>query len=304
MKIDSILKEVFEFPCKIIKKIQTGLRCQTYIVEVNKRKYIFQIYLENTIYQAKKKNDLLKLFNLNQIPKAYKYYECDDFAYLITEFKEGTNLNEIRKYSDFDLKDVSKEIASVLYKIHSVKNNVFGWITNNTIFENDKLIDYIKFEHNRLTANLNSLDKQLKNNILSKTQKAVKIIEKKTNDIKESCLCWYDINPDNILIEKKDRYCLSAILDPGGARYGIPEWDLAFIKMEVCKNEEEFYSILKNYLEYSKYKIDIELLNSLTVIVELDDMAIRIIDKIDLPIPYDSNFKKEINLIKKKISSL
>lgn len=298
MEIDSILKETFGFSCKIIKKIQTGLRCQTYIVEVSEKKYIFQIYLENTIYQAKKKYDLLKLFDLNEIPKAYKYYECNDFAYLVTEFKEGTNLNEIRKDNNFNFKDVSKEISNVLYKIHSVKNNVFGWITNNTIFKNDKLINYINFEYNRLAANLDSLDEQLKNNILTKAQKAIKIIEKRSNNIKESCLCWYDINPDNILIEKKDKYCLGAILDPGGARYGIPEWDLAFIKMEVCKNEEEFNLILRNYLEYSKCKIDTELLNALTVIVELDDMAIRIIDKINLPIPYASSFKEEINLIK------
>lgn len=298
MEVEHILKEAFETPFEIVEKIKTGLRCKTYIVKVNDKEYIFQIYLDNTIYQAKKKYDVLKLFDLNEIPKAYKYYEGDKFAYLITEFKEGKNLSEIRENDSFNLKNISREIAYVLYKIHSVKNNVFGWITNNTIFENDKLINYINSEYKRLSINLNLLDKQLKNDILNKVEKAIKIIDKKSDSIKESCLCWYDINPDNILIEKKDKYFLSAIIDPGGARYGIPEWDLAFIKMELCKNEDEFNSVLKEYFEYSKYKVDTELLKALSVIVELDDMVIRIVDKVVLPIPYDSNFEKEIKLIK------
>ena len=142
--------------------------------------------------------------------------------------------------------------------------------------------------------NLDFIDNTIKENILEKLIKAIEKIKIESKEIKESCLCWYDLNPDNILIEKNK---LNAILEPGGARYGIPEWDLAFIKMEVCENEEQFIKFIECYKKYSKYKINLDLLNALTVIVELDDMAIRIIDKIDLKIPYDSNFKKEISLL-------
>ena len=48
---------------------------------------------------------------------------------------------------------------------------------------------------------------------------------------------------------------------------------------------------------YSNYDVNLKLLNALTVIVELDDMAVRILDKINLPIPYDSNFREEINAL-------
>ena len=70
--------------------------------------------------------------------------------------------------------------------------------------------------------------------------------------------------------------------------------DLSFIKMEVCRNKEEFDKFLNYYRMYSNYDVNLKLLNALTVIVELDDMAVRILDKINLPIPYDSNFKEEI----------
>lgn len=54
MNIDKLLVDIFKDNVKIIKKIQSGFRCQTYLIEVKKSKYIFQLYRENTKYQAKK----------------------------------------------------------------------------------------------------------------------------------------------------------------------------------------------------------------------------------------------------------
>ena len=89
---------------------------------------------------------------------------------------------------------------------------------------------------------------------------------------------------------------MSAIIDAGGAKYGVKEWDLAFLKMEVCLNSEEFNSILNEYKKYDQ-SINIELIEYLTVFVELDDMIIRILDHEKLPIPYDTNFKEIIEKI-------
>lgn len=52
MKIEDILKEAFENSFEILKKVQAGLRCKTFIVKKNNTKFIFQLYTENTIYQA------------------------------------------------------------------------------------------------------------------------------------------------------------------------------------------------------------------------------------------------------------
>lgn len=292
MKIEDILKEAFENSFEILKKVQAGLRCKTFIVKKNNTKFIFQLYTENTIYQAQKKYKVLKTLNIREIPKAYKYFECNEYSYLITEYKEGINLSELHNDEKIDF--VYKDLAKVLVNIHNIKYNKFGWITDKCVIENNSFIDYIKEEYNRLKVNLELIDYDIKIRIQEKVKKVIEEINIESQEIKESVLCWYDINPDNILV-KEDK--LTAVLDPGGARYGVPEWDLSFIKMEVCRNKEEFDKFLNYYRMYSNYDVNLKLLNALTVIVELDDMAVRILDKINLPIPYDSNFKEEIKLL-------
>jgi len=112
-------------------------------------------------------------------------------------------------------------------------------------------------------------------------------------------LIWFDLNPNNILINKENgKYSLSAVLDPGGARYGIKEWDLAFLRMEVCKNEEEFQAIFKEYQKLDN-TISEEVIKKLCIFIELDDMIIRVLDEISLPAPYDTQFKEIIEYIEK-----
>ncbi len=132
------------------------------------------------------------------------------------------------------------------------------------------------------------------------------IIDDKSKNIAKSCLCWYDMNPGNILISKKEKtYQLEALIDPGGARYGIPEWDIAFIKMQVCRCKEEFDDFLKKYKQInSGISIDMELVNALSVIVEMDVISIEIAENaVILPIPYDTNFKNEIEIIHRELIS-
>ena len=63
--------------------------------------------------------------------------------------------------------------------------------------------------------------------------------------------------------------------------------------MEVCKNEDEYNSILDAYKKLDS-EINEELIEALCVFVELDDMIIRILDKIELPVPYCSYFEEII----------
>ena len=107
-------------------------------------------------------------------------------------------------------------------------------------------------------------------------------------------LIWFDLNTNNILVNSTDdKFELSSIVDAGGAKIGIKEWDLAFIKMETCINEDEYNAVLNSYKKLDK-EVSEELIEALCVFVELDDMIIRILDGVKLPIPYDSRFKKII----------
>ena len=298
MNIENILKDAFKNEVKIIKGIRSGYRCKTYLIEENDKKYILQLYEENTKYQAKKKYDILKKFNYKYIPKVYKYKEFDNYSYLVTEYIEGEILTLISKREEYTFNSIVDDFTKILVKIHENKNNTFGWITDESIIKNENFVGYIKDEYNRLIQDLDNVKEEVLTKIKKKIEEAIEVIDYRTKSMNTSVLCWYDINPDNILLKREnDTYKISGLIDPGGARYGLKEWDLAFIKMEMLKSKEEFDLLIKYYEKNSKEKVDIILLNALSVIVELNDISFMIIDNVRLPIPYDSNFKEEIKSV-------
>ena len=302
---NKIIENAFKEKTEILEEIKCTMKCETYLIKVKNKKYIFQIYIGDAIYQAKKKYNILKQFNNKYIPKAIKVEENKEYAYLIMEYIEGKDLYYYRKTdSKFSLNYISSELANTLVQIHSISNRAkFGWIEDDTKY-NSTFIDYMNVEYNRLSINLKNIDLDIKTSILNKAKKAIKVISYK--NISESCLCWYDMNPSNILVSKKENsYNLEALIDPGGARYGIPEWDIAFVKMQLCRNKEEFENFLINYQKVNtNRKIDMELVNALSVIVELDVICIELANNvIILPIPYNTNYKNEIEVIHKKIQT-
>ena len=104
------------------------------------------------------------------------------------------------------------------------------------------------------------------------------------------------MNSNNILVNEKSS--ITGFLDPGGARFATKEWDLAFIKMNLCQNNKEYDFFKQMYLRQNN--IDEELLEILTVAVELDDIAFQLEEKVKLPIAFESNFREEIEYIQKK----
>lgn len=83
----------------------------------------------------------------------------------------------------------------------------------------------------------------------------------------------------------------------------MPEWDIAFIKQQLCRSSEEFQDFLNKYKEINpEISIDLELVKALSVMVELDVMSIELTNNaIISPIPYDTNFKEEIPIVHSKI---
>lgn len=172
----------------------------------------------------------------------------------------------------------------------------FGWIGNNGIEEKKFFHQYIE---NEIKRNLNRIQKCIKNEevLIHITEKAKKSLEKLQfiNNIKP-VISWYDITPNNILLDEQSK--ITGFLDPGGARFAPKEWDLAFIKMDLCNSKEE-YKYFKEI--YCKQKfINEELLELLTVIVEIDDIAFQLETNVKLPIAFDSNFKNELEYIHKE----
>ena len=169
----------------------------------------------------------------------------------------------------------------------------FGWIGKDGLEEKNSFYEYIeediKRNLNRIEEYSNS-DKKILEVINNKANIALNEI-KKIENIKP-VISWYDINPNNILVDKSSR--IIGFLDAGGARVAVKEWDLAFIKMDLCRSKEEFNNFKEEYLKY--YNIDEILLEALTIVVEIDDIAFQLETNTKLPIAYKSNFK---NIIKK-----
>lgn len=294
MKVKELLDDAFDGEVSILKNIQSGYRCQTYLIENNNNKYIFQIYENETKYQARKKHNILSKIQSNYIPKVIKYKDYPECSYLITEWIEGETLTKAYNNGDFQFNNIASDLSKVLAEIHKNKENVFGWITDNSILRCVNFKEYIVSEYKRLIKELEFLESEKITIIKGKVEKAIDLIEERTNKKTTSELCWYDINPDNILVKKKcNQYTLSGLIDPGGARYGLKEWDFAYLKMDTLKTKEEYELLLTQYETNFKEKVDRELVDALSVIVELNDIAFMITENVKLPKPFESNFMEK-----------
>ena len=289
----------------IQKEIASGFRCKTYIVKEKGTEILYQEYTDGAYYQARKKYNVTKRIIQSYkkfIPNVYKYVNYDDKSVLYSELKGGMNLQDIRRnHIELPISSIAVDLVETLYNIHSIKDSkYFGWITDEGCIGTEKdFCNYVISEFNRFEQCFRDyFSKGQMAEIIDRENELIDFLSSKTGGL-EPQLIWYDINPSNILI-KDGR--LSSLVDPGGAKYAIKELDLAFLKMEVCRSDEEFEQL---YLEYKKLdnSVDRELIEKMSILVELDDIYIRLQDRIFLPIPYCSNFKNIIEGIHNSLKS-
>lgn len=280
------------------KEIQSGYRCKTFLLTNQRNKLIYQVYIGYTEYQARKKEYITKLIksstNISQIPEILECGRNENFSYLVSEYKDGIEMEKINK-NTFNYRAFYKDLSDILVNIHSVNiGDSFGWVSENGVEKRKSFADYIKKEIER---NINRIKliigerKEILDYIVSKANDALLMIEQ-INPLKP-VICWYDINSNNILINSNSE--ITGFLDPGGARFSPKEWDLAFIKMDLCKNKKEFQYFINEY-ERTK-KINNDLLKALSVIVEIDDIAFQLESNTKLPIAFESNFNEIIHKI-------
>lgn len=282
-----------------ISEIQSGYRCKTYLLNDNVTKYIYQVYLGDIKYQAKKKKYVTELITKNlcveEIPKVIEYGENEKFAYLVSEYKCGIEVDEVKK-EDINFKNLYTSLAKILFNIHSINiGEEFGWIGENGLEKKKLFYEYIEKEIKRNIQRIKKIimyDDIILNEITQKATDAISELKKISPVV--PVISWYDINANNILIDENSS--ITGFLDAGGARFAAKEWDIAFIKMDLCNNKKEFNLFLDNY----KGKINNKLLNILTVIVEIDDIAFQLETKIKLPIAFESNFKNIITKLQKE----
>lgn len=105
------------------KEIQSGYRCKTFLLFNNKEKYIYQVYLGDNKYQANKKKYITEIIkrnvNIDQIPNIIDFGENNDFAYLVTDFKSGDELDKIspNQFNSQNFYNSLSEILKILHKI-------------------------------------------------------------------------------------------------------------------------------------------------------------------------------------------
>lgn len=251
-----------------------GLVATTLLLSIDTNSYVLQLFDETVANQAAKKFYIYGLLEDSDIktPKAIKHGVINQHTYLLTSVLEGNTLRS--EFDSITIEDrmlIMREIGSNLRNVHSVNvGNSFGWIEGDHTHTSFHTIEeYLKSEMDRI-------GEVIKQNAPSETWVALENLFRSSISVISTSrgkpvLSWYDIQPDNILIKLVgSSFIFSGFLDPGAARFGIPEWDIAHAKLHLCKDEESFQALLLGYGS----DIDLSLVNSFIPIVIADDLAL------------------------------
>ncbi|MCX8131460.1 MAG: aminoglycoside phosphotransferase family protein [Clostridia bacterium] len=305
MDIWKILSEIGVRNVKDIKELYGGLRCLSYLLMSDAGNSVLQIYTDDSRFQARKKAYIYDIVNKSKvsylpIPKVIQVGEKEKYCYIIINYYDGEMISEVYNKENSIINQIAEDLVQILSAIHSLDiGNCYGWLGDEELPETQNLEEYLYRELERfndsLIEELNAEDLEKAMNI---GKEAVRIILKKVK--RKPVLTWYDINPKNILVENiNGRYSISGFIDSGAARFGVLEWDFAFIKVNFCKEDNEFENILNKYIETGN-AIDLDVLNAFIKIVELDDLALQIRDKKVYDIPRNSTFEYVLIDLKNK----
>lgn len=267
-----------------IKKIKVGKRSRTYHIILkhgNDNGFIVQLYDKEFQYQAYKKQFIYKLCkNVNiPVPQVIDVGCISNKTYLVTKKLTGEVLTSVN-VSKKNRHSIMSELGSILEKIH--KNirefDSYGWITTQKVeIPYIDLIEYLEREIKRFNIWMGeNFSRATKKEILNKAKKILKNIEEFHQTFSPT-LVWYDIYPENILVmyeKNARRFKISGILDPGAARVGIPEWDLAHAKLYLCVDEKEFNRLLRGYSNITNNFPNKNLLDLFCTWIIIDDLAL------------------------------
>ncbi|MBW3019870.1 aminoglycoside phosphotransferase family protein [Candidatus Woesearchaeota archaeon] len=259
-----------------------------YLVKCNHKKYALKLYydegkgffLSKDSFKESYDNELLAYtkFNMNELGKVYLHKKRKNYAFILRDFKEGTQL---KNYKSFKL---YKKAVDLMLKLHEVrlKCNCSKLKRSYEVRINEQL--------KRIEAYLP--EKYKKEELINKI-KTIKKQFPKTCDVKNSLLHG-DYVDRNILVDKEN-ICL---VDFENSRIGPVEEDLAFFLTSINLSQEKKQELLNYYIKKSNY-FKKERYNLVLLLAKIRFFGMFLkLNQLNLN-KYDSKIKKDIKEIKR-----
>lgn len=259
--------------------VYDGRRSETFMVVVPDRIFYAQIYEGDVKYQALKK---ALIFNWVQefckVPVPIVYGgESKDYSYLLSEAGRGKPLRQVLdKVVGIFRAALYIQVGKQLAEIHSriPAKSGYGWITDSGVEKSFcTWKGYLEVELNRI---LTTIEKQVNPEDYLKIEHKLRSTDISTL-YQDPVLVWFDLNLDNLLASKLPTdWRISCWLDPGAARFGPPEWDIARAKVHLCKIPSDFTAFMSGYHSFSSVINKTTHLDGFEFLVRADDLALAI----------------------------
>lgn len=278
----------------VTEYIEEGRRSSTFLIKNKTPRLIIQFYTGEQRYQAYKKFMIYKLVLMNStipVPITIDVGDIDNLSYLITQELPGKPLTTFKKCQNFPRLNIMNKIGYFLSELHTKidYSDSYGWINGEKIVKpHMNLIDYLNSEIDRFYFSLSAkLDKNETRKIMKMARKAIETISVFKH---KPVFVWYDLWPNNILINKNKHYEVSGWLDPGAARIGVAEWDLAHAKLHLCNNHNDFKAILDGY----SGRAELVLIDTFGTLIMIDDLVLALTES------WEDLFNKTLHLLLKR----
>ncbi len=273
--LESLIKEIMNEEFKFII-LNGGKVASTLLLEKKDKKFILQIWRDDYSNQSIKKHYIYSLLKKSgiKVPRVINYGVVRSFTFLLTSYIKGKTLHDVEyDLSKANCQKVMKEVGVSLSTLHKItlEKDYFGWLNGNMLDKKfPNLESYLESELRRFELSLeNKISKEVWSNLELVIRRSIQIISK------YSCvptLNWYDIQSNNVLVEKENEvYSLTGFLDPGAARFGIPEWDIAHAKIHLCRNRDDLNSLIEGY---GCNKLNQDITDAFIPIILVDDLSL------------------------------
>ncbi|HOP65635.1 MAG TPA: phosphotransferase [Bacilli bacterium] len=219
---------------KISKKFENSNCNDVYLLE-NTSKYVLKIASNsNRINELKEEYEVLETIKDKiDVPKVYKYFDNQEYSYILMEYIDGISLDVLLKENK-NQGSIMFDLGKLLKKINSIE-----------IIEKETGEYYLNKQLEKAESNLkaNLLDDEefiINGKKLDKEELLIELKTKKPNNINSSFLHG-DFRPKNIIFSNNKYY----ILDFGLSHIGDCYYDISIFFYYL--NEIERKEFLKGY---------------------------------------------------------
>ncbi len=188
---------------------------------------LLRVYLSNKDAAFREQKLALLLKDILPVAQIFYIGQINDYAFAITEFKQGITLRELLLGSQVHaMETLMKTVGEMLYRIHQVSFNACGFFDKDLKITPSTGQDLLNFISETLKQD--NVRGQLGSSLIAQIERLFQTHrELITNDIEHN-LVHGDFDPANILVDKlNNEWQISAILDWEFAFSGNTLWDIA-----------------------------------------------------------------------------